>query len=179
MMKLSLLDSLPRFTARMNTTSSILPPPPPNPRFDTLATSTSSQNPPPPSASTSHDPSSTSSPPIQDALTRDFPQVAQLSYVFSPSSSSSLIERTDFPRAFPLFPSLSHTRILQSRRPTTLVGRSRLLRSVLEHENPSSSRVGTGRFYPNRTKLGIGSYALPLSLSLSFLCAEVFRIGGK
>ncbi|GAA5871964.1 hypothetical protein JCM16303_000928 [Sporobolomyces ruberrimus] len=63
----------------MNTTSSILPPPPPNPRFDTLDTSSSSQNPPPPSASTSHDPLSTSSPPIQDALTRDFPQVAQLS----------------------------------------------------------------------------------------------------
>jgi len=59
----------------MSTASSTLPPPPPNPRFETLAP------PPLPTSSCSHQriDSQSSTASIQDALARDFPEVAQLS----------------------------------------------------------------------------------------------------
>jgi hypothetical protein len=64
----------------MSTTTSSLPPPPPNPRFDTL-----SANPTHPRSQSHHRTDSQgTSLPIQDALSRDFPEVASLSSVLHP-----------------------------------------------------------------------------------------------
>ncbi|GAA5896089.1 vacuolar protein sorting family 37 protein [Sporobolomyces salmoneus] len=88
----------------MSTTSSSLPPPPPNPRFDTL--------PPPPlpsssSATTTHqrtDSQSSSAAPIQDALARDFPEVASLSR----EDMQQLLDDPDY------FDAFFHTQIPQA-----------------------------------------------------------------
>ncbi|GAA6009644.1 hypothetical protein JCM11491_001044 [Sporobolomyces phaffii] len=79
----------------MSTTSSSLPPPPPNPRFDTL----SSHSPlgPPPSSSRHHrTDSQNGAAPIQDALSRDFPEVASLSR----EDMQLLLEDPDYFTAF-------------------------------------------------------------------------------